>query len=591
MPRVLVSILPQIRHVSSRLATCNRPPAMRSTQISPGRALVIALVVGAAGTSLTACGAAPRPFRGTTIVWRDDDRQPFLPRPETRFVPEVWDAADNLVFRPAARIVAFDTHGESTNVNALDEVPDSSWFTNRLGRRAMSPEDVARGACEAGDPGPIPPWTVVAGKVDGATRGFVVEDARGRRFVIKTDRESQPEQSTAADVIGAALYHAIGYHVPCNRIVAVDREQITLAPDAEIDLTQGGERPMTAEDVAEVLAMMRPLAGGGLRASASEFLEGEPIGPWDYRGTWDRDLNDVVEHEDRRELRGLFVLNAWIDHWDARQLNTLSTWHETAPGGAGHVEHYLVDFGDILGYVQGPHRAQVRYGRSQWLDTQHITEDFLTFGLINRSWDHLERGPTWPILGFYDVAHFDPEEWRPNYWNGALERRTERDSAWMARIIARLGAPHIRALIDTGRFGDPAVVERLFEMMRGRQRIVLERYLTRLSPLSDPSIEGDRLCLEDLAVTSGIRDANRRSHAAWLLDAGGDRDRPLPLVTRDAAVCMEIQAPSSYAIVRIFSRTRDGEATHPIDVHLAQERGGWRVAGLERRTNGAGDWQ
>ena len=33
------------------------------------------------------------------------------------------------------------------NVNALDEVPDSSWFTNRLGRRPMTTEEIARGPC------------------------------------------------------------------------------------------------------------------------------------------------------------------------------------------------------------------------------------------------------------------------------------------------------------------------------------------------------------------------------------------------------------------------------------------------------------
>ena len=31
------------------------------------------------------------------------------------------------------------------NVNSLDEVPDSTWFTNRIGRRDMSMAEIVRG--------------------------------------------------------------------------------------------------------------------------------------------------------------------------------------------------------------------------------------------------------------------------------------------------------------------------------------------------------------------------------------------------------------------------------------------------------------
>ncbi len=31
------------------------------------------------------------------------------------------------------------------NVNTVDEVPDSSWFTNRIGRRELSLDEIVRG--------------------------------------------------------------------------------------------------------------------------------------------------------------------------------------------------------------------------------------------------------------------------------------------------------------------------------------------------------------------------------------------------------------------------------------------------------------
>ena len=32
------------------------------------------------------------------------------------------------------------------NINTIDEVPDSSWFTNRIGTTTITPEQIARGA-------------------------------------------------------------------------------------------------------------------------------------------------------------------------------------------------------------------------------------------------------------------------------------------------------------------------------------------------------------------------------------------------------------------------------------------------------------
>src|SRR5215212_2259006 len=45
------------------------------------------------------------------------------------------------------------------NVNTIDEVPDSSWFTNRIGSRSMSIEELQRGPVMGPAPNPSA-WTV-----------------------------------------------------------------------------------------------------------------------------------------------------------------------------------------------------------------------------------------------------------------------------------------------------------------------------------------------------------------------------------------------------------------------------------------------
>jgi hypothetical protein len=40
------------------------------------------------------------------------------------------------------------------NINTIDEVPDSNWFTNRIGVTAMTPDQVTRGANVGAPPDP-----------------------------------------------------------------------------------------------------------------------------------------------------------------------------------------------------------------------------------------------------------------------------------------------------------------------------------------------------------------------------------------------------------------------------------------------------
>lgn len=559
----------------------------------------LALGLGLAALLGSGCGGTPRRFDTTPVVWVDeDDRRPFQPPPEETFAPPMWAAMDALIFRPASELFTFEPARAAVDVNALDEVPDSSWYVNRISRRPMDPLEVARGACDGLGLQAPGPWRVVAGKLEGATPGFVFEDANGVRYVLKVDRANQPEQATAADAIVASVFHAAGYHVPCNRVVGFSPEMLVLDEDATIEAPDGSEIPMTEAHVTEVTDAASRLPNGRLRAVVSRYIDGTPLGPWSYRGTRDGDPNDVIPHDRRRELRGMYVLAAWVGRWDARRHNTLSAWIERERGG--YVRHYVIDFGECLGLVEGNFRRARRFGHSQWLDFGHLAEDLFTFGLIHRPWDDPLDGPAHETFGSFDIEHFDPEGFRPDYWNGAFERRTEADSAWMARIIARLDRPRVRALADLGRFQDPAVEDALVQILMGRRERILERYLTRLSPLTAPEVSRDgdrsRVCLTDLAVRSGIRDAAGRRYRAraWT----GDPLRPLEAPAVDAsgddgAVCVTLPAlaparpEAGYTVVDVLAETPGRETTGPARMHFVLGGDGAQLVGLERPADGS----
>ena len=51
-----------------------------------------------------------------------------------------YDFAEHTFLKPGDR-----RDIPAVNVNTMDEVPDSSWFTNRIGRRAMAIDEIVRG--------------------------------------------------------------------------------------------------------------------------------------------------------------------------------------------------------------------------------------------------------------------------------------------------------------------------------------------------------------------------------------------------------------------------------------------------------------
>jgi hypothetical protein len=566
--------------------------SVRSARVSC--ALIVALL------SL-GCGAAPvRRFTRREPLWVDEDDHAFSPRPAAWYSPYIWDGVDNSAMRPLSELFALELDHEATNVNALDEVPASSWFTNRLSRSPLPPERVARGACEDESPS-VPgvdddvtgPFLITRGKPDGSTRGFFVRDREGREYLMKPDDLVQPERGTAADAIGAAVFWAAGYFVPCNRVVYIAPSALTLDPEAEVVHTDGQRAPLTRAFVDEVLGETAVDASGRHRFVLSRFIEGEPISPWRYEGTWDADPNDVVPHEERRDMRGMFVLSAWLSHIDSRQENTLATWI-AAEGERGHVRHYLIDFSDSLGILHPPQSLARRFGHAGYIDFQYIFEDFATFGLLDRPWNRVGYGRAGRTLGYYDVDTFEPAEWRPGYPNPAYDRMTERDAAWMARIVARFGDAHIHALVGRGRFSSPVVARELERILRERRDRILARWLTRLSPLTsprledDPDIEGaERLCLEDRAVTSGFRDAATRHYEVQAFGLDSARARPVAVEPRRDGVCIalleEVGAPTSdYLLVDVVARTDDRETTGPLRVHVELAGSALHVLGLER---------
>jgi hypothetical protein len=165
---------------------------------------------------------------------------------------------------------------------------------------------------------------------------------------------------------------------------------------------------------------------------------------------------------------------------------------------------------------------------------------------------------------------------------------TERDGAWMARILARFTPEMVGALALSGRLSDPRRTVYLRSMLDGRLEKILERYLTRLSPIAAVHVEGTgRICGTDLAEWRGLREARAFRYTARVLGggwlsverrAGGQICASLPHVAANMRAADD--APERY--VRIL--LEDGVAAGPMVVHLYDlgPARGYMLAGLER---------
>lgn len=542
--------------------------------------------------ALAGCASAPA-FPQRPLLTRDTDLDPvniacskrpnekdpnhISCAPEPYVSPLAWDAADNTFFRPVAKIWAVDPPQEARNVNALDEVPDSAWFTNRIGIKHPSQEELSRGACKPDDildpdTAKDADYVIDQGKPNGASPGFRVKIGGKKKYMFKTDFAKEPERPSAAAAIGTAIYHATGFNTSCEQVIYAEPKVFKLLPGLKVTANDGVTRNFDQKELEKVFGNAVK-KGDKLRFQASAWLGGYLLGPFKYEGTRSDDPNDIIPHEDRRDLRGGRLLAAWLHHFDAREQNSMDAWMAVDKGNPesspGWVKHYYLDTSDCLGSLWDWDGVSRRMGDSYLLDFQDIGVDFITLGLIERPWERKSMKPGMEMFGYFHWDEFDPERWRNEYPNPAFSRATEHDNAWMARILSRFDRADIKTLIGLGHFSKPEAEEFLVEVLEQRLRKIVNRYLTVLSPIADLKVEGDRLCGVDLARRRGVR-----PDADYTYTTNGVPVEVLP----EGRLCMRIGRAPSFTL-----RITSNQAKGALDVQLRDNGTAMEVAALVRR--------
>jgi hypothetical protein len=470
------------------------------------------------------------------------------------------------------------------NLNTIDEVPDSSWFTNRIGSRALTVEEVVRGPVV----GPAPAhakWTLTREKTAGAAPGFTAQDANGQTFFVSFDVRANPEGATGAVVVATKIFWALGYNQVEYFLTSMTPESIVIGPSATTRRPSGKRSPLNQEDVREILERADRRPDGSYRVAAGRLLSGKVLGGFKYEGTRPDDPNDVVPHENRRELRALRVFGAWTNLTDMKGGNTLDTI--VTEGGRGVIRHYLQDVGSTFGVgANGPH--EWNEGWEYLYDGSGTKRRLFTFGLAVSPWQTADYEKH-PSIGRFEGEAFDPETWKPRAPTAAYIEMRADDAFWAARRVMAFSDDLIRAIVKTGEYTDPAAEKYLGDVLIQRRDKIGRAYLAKINPVVDPTLDASGvLSFGNAAVQYGVTSAPRGYTAAWhTFDNATAETRPLGQTTgAQSPMTAPAGLPGAMgAYIRVdISADHPDHPTwkEPVRAYFQRQAAGWKLVGLER---------
>jgi hypothetical protein len=475
-----------------------------------------------------------------------------VPLPAVFSVPEPFYLAEVYLHRPLREALSLSEYPPAKDVNALDEVPRSSWFSPRtidIGAMALGPD---------GPGAPQPPFVVLPDEPRGlASPGLVIRDARGQLYELAIDPSDRPEMRTGALAVAARLVWALGLNTPPVTVARVRLDDFQLAEGAKSDsLSRLQAGPAPVDDHYRVAALAWP--------------ESEPVGPAPETGIRDDDPNDRIAHEDRRTLRALTVFASWLALGGLGPKKTLDRY--LGAPGQGHVVHYVVGLDDALGagsVVRVTDPPPALAGGSPLIR-------LITLGLAPSA-PRLPTRDDVPAVGALS-DDIEPERiHQPGRYHPA-ERLQPSDGYWAAKRIGHLAAVspsrHIAHAVEAGQFSDPRARRLIRDALEARGRAITRHWFERVVPAEFVSLRGARLELRDEAVALRLvppgvtdyrfdfisSDAKVVAEGRWVRPRGGTVHIELP----DDA----LRAAQDYLIVQLLAR-RDGRwLPRRVELHI-----------------------
>ena len=441
-----------------------------------GSLLLIGILISGLPSPVTA-----QRFLPDDPLWSDPDRMD-MPFPKPQPADEVGGGPIEFARRLLRPPIA--TPNPAVNANTVQGVPNSSWYTNRHYRFPMSEASLRQGPNTTPGPAMSSPWQVERIHNEALLK-IVVRDATGRRFRLLFDATDYPEMATGAAMVSSRLLHALGYNVPHYWLRRIDRARLVPHPDSTV----------TPAGIDSMLARTSRRPNGTYRVLVSRIPGVERrIGPFAFHGTRVDDANDVFPHEDRRELRGLRLVSAWLQHSMIRHRHTLDVG--VREDDRRFVRHYLTDLHLTLG--SGGAAPKPRWsGHKHLLELDQVLQRVATIGLSGGDWSETTV-PNWPAVGHFESAEFHPTQWRPEWPNPAFQRATPADAFWAAKKIRHVSRVDIAAIVETADYSSVVTENYIIDTLLRRRNAIGQAYLHWGGGLARFTVQDGRLQFQDL---------------------------------------------------------------------------------------------
>ena len=550
---------------------------MNSSNLST-RARLAALVAVSAGAiglfTVTASMQGPRFYPDDPIAREPESQDATKAAPFEQ--SEMYELLYNLFVTSKYE----PTGLRAKNINTIDEVPDSSWFTNRVGTRSVSIEELVRGPNTGAPPDPSK-WVLTREKSSGAHPGFTATDGKGETWFLAFDPKHAPEGATASVMIATKIFWALGYNQVESFLTTFDPKNASIHPEATVRRPNGKRTAFTEDDMNAILEGVARNPDGSYRVVAGRLLSGKILGGYQYTGTRPDDPNDLVPHEHRRELRALRVFGAWTNLTDLKNKNTLDT--VVTENGKAVVKHYLQDVGSTFGMNNDKYEWDLGY--EYFYEGGPSAKRLFTLGFGLSPWqtaDYVE----YPSVGKFEGKVFDPRKWRPQTPTTAYMELRDDDAFWAARRVAAFTDEMIRAAAHTGQFSDPEAEKYLADVLIQRREKIKSAYLTAVNPIVNPRLESGGLTVENAAVAGGVAEAPAAYRASWMtFDNNTAATKPLS-ETKSTTTTIPVPdgLPSSGFVAVDIAADSDAFPAwkQPVRAFFRRDGGSWRLVGLER---------
>jgi hypothetical protein len=469
------------------------------------------------------------------------------------------------------------------NINTIDEVPDSNWFTNRIGTTTVTVDDITRGPIRGAAPDPSK-WVLIREKTSGAHPGFTAKDAKGETWFLEFDPPPFPEGATGAVSVATKIFWAFGYNQVESFLTTFDPKVVEIDPKATVRRPSGARTRFSRDDMNAILEQVARKPDGTYRIIAGRLIPGKILGGFLYVGTRPDDPNDLVPHELRRELRALRVFGAWTNLTDLKAANTLDAL--VTENGRSVVKHYLQDVGSTFGMCNDKHEWDLSWEHFYQADT--TWRRLFSLGFALSPWQTVNY-VEYPSIGKFEGDRFDPRKWRPQTPTTAYLELRDDDAFWAARRVAAFTDELIRAAVHTGQYSDPAAEKYLGDVLIKRREKIKSVYLTAVNPIVSPRLDASgRLTVENAAYAAGVASGPATYSAAWFRFDNATGETQALSETQSSTTT--IQAPSglptgsgSFVAVDISVDNKTYPTwRRPVRTYFRRGAEGWTLVGLER---------